>query len=297
MPRKTLTHLYKSMIRPILEYASIVYDGLDETKSDLLESIQRKAGLVCTGAYQHTGSTNLLDELGWESLSTRRKSYRLLLFHKMVHDPNCPTYLKKLVPDTIQDVQPYYLRNNDDYRKVFAHLESHNKHFLLQTVTDWNLLDSNLRNIESFLLFKRALHKHLYTRTVNNLYTHGSKHSNISIARLRMGLSPLCGHLFMIQVINNPMCVLCNSNVVESCVHYLLQCPKFNRPRRDLLRKVLPLLPDDYVYNLTEEALCKKLLCGINEVNSQTRARIYDLVLSFIENTKRFSNLLNLVNV
>ena len=41
--RDTLTVIYKSMIRPLLEYANSVWDGCDEYLADLLENLQYPA--------------------------------------------------------------------------------------------------------------------------------------------------------------------------------------------------------------------------------------------------------------
>ena len=48
------------MIRPILEYGSIIYDGSPDIYLNRLENVQRQAALTCTGAYKHTKHTILL---------------------------------------------------------------------------------------------------------------------------------------------------------------------------------------------------------------------------------------------
>jgi hypothetical protein len=60
VPRQCLEILYKSMIRPILEYGNIIYDGSSDIYLDRLENVQRQAALTCTGAYKHTKHTILL---------------------------------------------------------------------------------------------------------------------------------------------------------------------------------------------------------------------------------------------
>jgi hypothetical protein len=83
VPRECLEILYKSMIRPILEYGNIIFDGCSDTSSKRLENVQRQAALTCTGAYRHTKHTNLLEELGWPPLSQRRKHHRLNVMFKL----------------------------------------------------------------------------------------------------------------------------------------------------------------------------------------------------------------------
>jgi hypothetical protein len=50
VPRECLEILYKSMIRPLLEYGDVIYDGTAETHTKRLESVQRQAAITCTGA-------------------------------------------------------------------------------------------------------------------------------------------------------------------------------------------------------------------------------------------------------
>jgi hypothetical protein len=71
------------MIRPILEYGNIIYDGSPENSIKRLENIQRQAALACTGAYKHTNHTVLLKELSWPPLSIRRKNHRLNVMYKL----------------------------------------------------------------------------------------------------------------------------------------------------------------------------------------------------------------------
>jgi hypothetical protein len=73
LPRNTLERTYLTMIRPVLEYADIIYDNTTFEYKQKLEHIQRRAGLTCTGAYRHTEHRTLLKELCWSSLSLHRK--------------------------------------------------------------------------------------------------------------------------------------------------------------------------------------------------------------------------------
>jgi hypothetical protein len=68
VPRECLEILYKAMIRPLLEYGDIIYDGSPETHTKRLENVQRQAALSCTGAYRHTRHDIFLEELGWPPL-------------------------------------------------------------------------------------------------------------------------------------------------------------------------------------------------------------------------------------
>ena len=81
---KCSTHIkavaYTSLVRPILEYASSARDPHSQHNiKKTLERIQRQATRFCTNNYsREPGSVKkLLQELGWETLQTRRKAKRI----------------------------------------------------------------------------------------------------------------------------------------------------------------------------------------------------------------------------
>ena len=89
---KCPTHIkavaYTSLVRPILEYVSAAWDPHSQNNIKSLERIQRQAARLCRNDYsREPGSvTKLLQELGWESLQTRRKYKRITTLYKMEHN-------------------------------------------------------------------------------------------------------------------------------------------------------------------------------------------------------------------
>ena len=75
---------YKSMVRPIIEYGSTVWDPHCNGLNDELENVQKRAARFVTRNYSYeTGSmTGILKELKWETLQKRRKDNRLILLYK-----------------------------------------------------------------------------------------------------------------------------------------------------------------------------------------------------------------------
>ena len=73
------------MVRPILEYASVVWDPTASNDIKKLEMVQRVAARYAKNNYKReTGTvTNLLHELAWQTLEERRKSARLQMLYKI----------------------------------------------------------------------------------------------------------------------------------------------------------------------------------------------------------------------
>ena len=71
--RNSLNQIYISFLRPLLEYASVVWDNCTFSERDSLEKIQHEAARIVTGLTRSTSLINLYTEIGWLSLSDRRK--------------------------------------------------------------------------------------------------------------------------------------------------------------------------------------------------------------------------------
>lgn len=72
----------QTMVLLILEYCDVIYNSCTIRDALALEQLQRRAALVCTGAYRHTSNDSLLAELGWQPLRVRRNVHKLCLFYK-----------------------------------------------------------------------------------------------------------------------------------------------------------------------------------------------------------------------
>ena len=73
LPRNSLLTIYKSFIRPHLDYGDISYDNLNnENFQSKLEKVQHRACLAITSSIKGTARERLYNESGLHSLSTRR---------------------------------------------------------------------------------------------------------------------------------------------------------------------------------------------------------------------------------
>jgi hypothetical protein len=77
--------MYFSYVRPILEYADVIWDNCPNYIKEKLEHINYEAARIITGATKLTSIRILLQECGMETLEERRNKHKILLFHKMVN--------------------------------------------------------------------------------------------------------------------------------------------------------------------------------------------------------------------
>ena len=82
--REVLDKLYKSLIRPIIEYTDVLSDGCHDKECELLEPVQYEAAKVVTGSMWGTSRQALLIELGWDDLKTRRLIHKVIYILKLL---------------------------------------------------------------------------------------------------------------------------------------------------------------------------------------------------------------------
>ena len=71
--------IYKAFLRPLIDFGDIIHDqSQNESFCEKLESVQYKAALAISGAIQDTSRDKIYQELGLESLKSRRWYERLV---------------------------------------------------------------------------------------------------------------------------------------------------------------------------------------------------------------------------
>ena len=102
LPRHSLLTIYKSFVRPHLDYGDILYDQPNNKSfCQKIETVQYNAALAITGAIKGTSQIKLYNELGLESLEFRRWFRKLCLFYK-IKKTGLPEYLFNMIPQIPQ---------------------------------------------------------------------------------------------------------------------------------------------------------------------------------------------------
>ena len=105
LPRKPLITIYKAFLRPLTDYGDIIFDEPhNESFCEKLETVQYKLALVITGTIQGTSRKKIYQELGLESLTSRRWYKRLSCLFKIMNE-KAPDYLKNVIPKCQQSIR------------------------------------------------------------------------------------------------------------------------------------------------------------------------------------------------
>ena len=155
LPRSSLLTIYKSFFRPHLDYGDVIYDQPNNSHlSDKIESVEYNAALAITWAIRGTSKKKLYQELGLESLKDRRWLRRMSYLYKII-SRKLPRYLYELIPP---------LQRSHRYPSYFQTFRCRTTFFqnssLPFAITEWNKLDSDIKNIDSHAMFRKK-----YVRT------------------------------------------------------------------------------------------------------------------------------------
>jgi len=144
---------YLTLIRPQLEYASPVWDPYTNKLREEVEKVQRRAARFVKNNYKRTSSVSeMLTDLGWTSLSARRRSARLILFYKAVHN------LTAIPIDHLQrPTRNTRYSGENTFTVIPAKIDAYKYSFFPRSVVEWNSLSEFARLQPSIDEFRRQL--------------------------------------------------------------------------------------------------------------------------------------------
>ena len=157
LSRKSLLTIYKSFVRPLLDYADIIYDKpYNESFKEKLEAVQYNACLAITGAIRGTSRERLYRELGLETLNNRRWSRKLFFFHKIIKGFS-PSYLQKIL--CFRNVQHYQTRSKSTkiIEQIKARTKAFENSFFPYCIKEWLKVSDEIRSIESSKQLKKTI--------------------------------------------------------------------------------------------------------------------------------------------
>lgn len=153
--RHVIVPVFKTLIRPILEYGSPAWNTSTVHCVNMLESVQHYVTKQVFGLYNMSYDDRLVT-LNLCTLSIRREYLDLVEMFKIIH--YC-TFVKSRA--NLQFMQTITRGHVYRLRKPTCHLNVRHDSFFLRTVNAWNALPPEIVNSNSLDLFKQRLRMHL----------------------------------------------------------------------------------------------------------------------------------------
>ncbi|MFZ2539597.1 MAG: hypothetical protein WAX04_11935 [Oscillospiraceae bacterium] len=248
--------------------------------------MHRRAAVICTGAISRTESSKLFNDLGWDSLQTRRLIAKLVFFYK-IKFKIAPNYLVTTLEAMRRKEVGRAVRSRAEF-VVFCRGQLFYKSFFPSVLRIWSDLPDVLKSIDSLKGFKAAIKDNFCTRSsvLHNSYNYlfGS-YTNI-LTQIRMGLSNLNDHLFRYNLSDNPFCPNCLS-IIETTSHFLFECPKYFVIRVNLFISLQHTLAEKFVND--RKYLLEICFMGSCNFNLDLNRKVLSITRTFIRDSKRFT--------
>ena len=114
VPPATLHTIYHGLVQSHFDYSSVVWGNCAKTLTDKLQRLQNRAVRALTNTCYDADANQLLKELGWDNLETRRQN--LIIKAEMVYkslNGLAPNYLSSKFFQRSDVITAYNLRDSD----------------------------------------------------------------------------------------------------------------------------------------------------------------------------------------
>ena len=141
---------YITLVRPLVEYSSIIWDPFTEANIWKLEMVQRRAARMVFSDYRRTSSvTPMLHHLQWPTLQERRAHAKVTMMYRIVNG-------LVEVPTTSLTTTISARGHGLHYLVPFARTQCYQRSFFPDTIRLWNSLPQSVVSCTTIDSFKRV---------------------------------------------------------------------------------------------------------------------------------------------
>ena len=156
-PSKIKEQCYRTMVRPIMEYACVVWDPITQKDTHKIEMVQRRATRFVYGDYRTTSSvTSMLNSLQWDTLQHRRQQIKVTMLFRVINGLVAIPTQPYLVP---RGASTSTRGHNLRYLVPYSRVQFHQQSFFPSTIRLWNNLPDSVATASSLEGFKEQLHQ------------------------------------------------------------------------------------------------------------------------------------------
>ena len=113
VPPATVQNIYHGLVQSHFDYCSVVWDNCAKTLFDKLQKLQNRAVRVLTHSSYDNDANQLLTELSWDNLETRRQKLKAEMVYKSLNGLT-PNYLSSKFILRSDVITSYNLRDSEN---------------------------------------------------------------------------------------------------------------------------------------------------------------------------------------
>ena len=137
---------YFTLARPLVEYASTVWDPFAQTDINKLDAVQRRAARYVANNHRNRSSvSNIIERLKWRPLADRRKDARLVMLYKIDRELVAINKENRLIPPGRKTRQTH----NSSFQIPSYRIHIRKMSFFPRTVRDWSLLAPDIIEMDT----------------------------------------------------------------------------------------------------------------------------------------------------
>ena len=152
-PQPVKEACYQTLVRPIIEYAGMVWDPHTQANINRLEAVNRRAARFVTNDYSYYSSVSqMLQTLGWQTLNERRAHAKVTMVYRIVHqlvEIQPEPYLRPLVTSSRGHSERLYI--------PYCRSPAYQSSFFPNGARLWNQLPQHVVCAASVEAFKASL--------------------------------------------------------------------------------------------------------------------------------------------
>ena len=282
--------LYKTLIRPILEYGSEIQNDAAPQLLTKLDSIQHKnlTKALRVNRLSHRRDVNIEAEIA--PLSVRRNIQTLKYGKHLIPDTPIHDYFAKL--DSKNRLKKSYRKSQYERKKSLEEkLQIQTNIFLPAGLKKYKYIlwrefnQTNQRNDQRSVHYKKlgkSVGSKAKTSALNTSRYRESLQNSARLATL-----PLNSFLYSINCSTTKACN-CDNLTEETTEHFLLQCKIYNTQRLSMLNKLNSIYRKPITQN-TEHLL----LSSDIKLNYKEKLKVVSTITTYIQETKRLKCLAN----
>ena len=156
LSKPTLQMLYNTLVLPLFDYCSPIWDSCGIASKTYLDKLNRRAACIIEG--RSIGAVELKSTLGWPSLQARRNYLKCVLVHRCLHGI-APSYLLSEFRHA-HLFHGYNTRSRDLLRPPFAKTTKYQGSFRINGARTYNTLPRIIKQVDTLSEFKIKLKRH-----------------------------------------------------------------------------------------------------------------------------------------